>query len=549
MKTVLRIRLFLCAALLLSSQLVHARAKQTVDPLEKLTKRERQIVRNHEKRYLDTLNVNVRHIYGDGRIESGEWVQGHVEVVKGTLRISGQVQGTVLALFSDVELDSAAVVHGNLVCVNGKVWRKGGAVIQGDLVETHLSTTEPDQDNERRRDNNWHPGWDLEDGLDGLYADYNRVDGLTLGLKFPHNNWWNERHKRFAVLGKIGYSFVRDHIQYRIGLERWIGHDLRFAIGGQVHDLTDTEDRWIISDMENSLAAALIHEDFRDYYRRRGYGVYATQNVGRHVQLKAEYSEDDVSDLSQKAKWSLFGGKKKFSANPAALPYDFSLITGSKTMELNQVMTYGVTIDSRDHQQDPRRGWFIQGTLEQGQMGKDSFYDYSRAIVDLRRYQPLGWGENLSIRLRAGSSTGMLMPMYWFDLGGISTLRGYRFKSLTGDRMVLANIEYRLNTFGSDWFLLDDFDLVLFMDSGLAWFNQDNSRYAFEQWPVSEQDNRSLQSQSLDEGFDTLAWKKLKTNVGLGLASRDGDFRIDFAKPTSHNGKDIMVTFRLQRSF
>ena len=35
----------------------------------------------------------------------------------------------------------------------------------------------------------------------------------------------------------------------------------------------------------------------------------------------------------------------------------------------------------------------------------------------------------------------------------------------------------------------------------------------------------------------------------FSLASRDGDFRIDFAKPTTHNGKDIIVTFRLQRSF
>jgi outer membrane protein assembly factor BamA len=541
--------MLLCAAWVVSISPLQAKARQTNDPLDKLTKRERQIVRDYEKRYLDTLKVNVRHVNGDGRIEPGEQVQGHVQVIKGTLRISGQVQGTVLALFSDVELDSAAVISGNLVCVNGKVWRKSGAMIQGDLVETHLSTSEPDKEYKNRRDRNWHPDWDLEDGMDGLYADYNRVDGLTLGLKFPQNNWWNERRKHFAVLGKIGYAFVRDHIQYRIGLERWVGHDLRFAIGGQVHDLTDTEDRWIISDTENSLAAALIRQDFRDYYRRRGFGLYATQNIGRHVQFKAEYSEDDIYNLPQLAKWSLFGGKKKFMANPAALPYDFSLITGSKTMELNPVMTYGVTIDTRDHQQDPRRGWLIQANLEQGQMGKKSFYDYSRAIVDVRRYQPLGWGENLSIRLRAGSATGLLLPMYWFDLGGLSTLRGYRFKSMTGDRMVLANLEYRVNTFGSDWFLLDDFDLVLFMDSGTAWFNQENARSVYEHWPVAENAQQPLQDQSLEDGFDSLRWKKLKTNIGLGLASRDGDFRIDFAKPTSHNGKDIVVTFRLQRSF
>lgn len=543
------VKLFLCAALLLSGSVSQARSKQQSDSLAKLSKRERQIVRTYEKKYLDTLAVDVRRYSGDGNIKADEQIPGHVEIIKGTLRISGKVEGTVLALFSDVELDSAAVIAGNLVCVNGKVWRSEGAVIHGDLVETHLATSETSRDYERRRERNWRPDWDLEDGIDGLYADYNRVDGLTLGLKFPQNNWWDERRKRFAVLGKIGYSFVRDHIQYRVGLERWIGRDFRFALGGQVHDLTDTQDRWIISDTENGLAAALIREDFRDYYRRKGYGVYGTQNIGRHVQFKAEYSEDEISDLQQKAKWSLFGGKKQFRANPAALPFDYALNAGSHTMDLNQVMTYSMTIDTRDHQEDPRRGWFVQGSLEQGQVSHGRDFDYSRAIVDLRRYQPLGWGENLSLRLRAGSASGMLLPMYWFDLGGISTLRGYRFKSLTGDRMVLANIEYRINTFGSDWFLLDDFDLVLFMDSGTAWFNQENARSTYEHWPMDESADQSLQNQSLDDGFDTLTWKKLKTNVGLGLASRDGDFRIDFAKPTTHNGKDIIVTFRLQRSF
>jgi hemolysin activation/secretion protein len=35
-----------------------------------------------------------------------------------------------------------------------------------------------------------------------------------------------------------------------------------------------------------------------------------------------------------------------------------------------------------------------------------------------------------------------LPSQYLYDLGGISTIRGYDYKAFTGDRMVLINAEY-----------------------------------------------------------------------------------------------------------
>ncbi len=558
MKTRNIIQLFLVAALLPVFS-VGAWARQENDPLQKLTKKEREIVRSYEKKYLDSVNVPVNKYFGEATVDSGQITPGHVEVIKGVLRIRGTVNGTVLALFSDVELDSSARVEGHLVCVNGKLWRRSGAIVQGDLIESFKSTAEireeeQDHDSQEHRSGNWASGhwspFDSDPDLDGLYIDYNRVDGLTLGLRLPRPDWWERKRKPFGLYGQIGYAFVRDHIQYQVGLERWLFGANWLSLGAEFHDFTDTEDRWIIGDDENALAAALMREDFRDYYLRKGYKVYVNHSPFRSLRLRAEYREDDISNLPQIAKWSLFCGDKKFRPNPDVVSDNFIYETGKKQMTLNNVWAWSAIWDTRDRRDhSPRRGWLVQGYLETGRYGHIKYQDFSRAIIDVRRYQPLGWDENLSFRIRAGSSTGLLPEMYCFDLGGLSTLRGYRFKSMTGNRMILANAEYRINTFGSDWFILDDFDIVLFVDSGHAWFTNGLSAETLRDWPLSAGARVSGAGLSLDEEFDDLTWKKLSTNVGIGLSSRDGDFRVDFAKPTNHGGKDIVVTMRLQRSF
>lgn len=525
--------------------------KQSDDPMQQLSKKEREIVKAYEKKYLNETDLSASKFFTDSRIDSHQVVSGSVEVIKANLHISGKVTGTVLAFFSKLQLDSSAVIEGNLVSVNGELERHELAMVQGDVIESYTSTAETDDYDRRPDDRPWQAWPWAEDRSEDGYIDYNRVDGLTLGLQLPRPEWWEKKGKSYALLGRIGYSFLREHLQYQVGLERHAFDQFRFSLGGELHDLTDSEDRWIISDSENALAAALMREDFRDYYSRSGYKLYLNQHLGRSLQLQAEYRWDQIGDLAQIARWSLFGGHKKFATNPPVLPIGFFSETGAKEIELKNVLAYSVVYDDRDHPSRPERGWLMQGSFETGQAGKGDFYHYRRAILDLRRYQPLGREETISVRLRAGSSIGLQPPLYWFDLGGLSTLRGYRFKSLTGNRMVLANAEYRINTSGGDWSVLEAFDLVFFVDSGYAWFTEvkpDGEDYRI--WPGRHRDADILMAgQSLDDGFDRLTWKQLKTNVGIGLASRDGDFRIDLAKPTDHQSNKIMVTLRLQRSF
>ena len=165
----------------------------------------------------------------------------------------------------------------------------------------------------------------------------------------------------------------------------------------------------------------------------------------------------------------------------------------------------------------------------------DNGVDFDRFIVDLRRYQPISYGENLDFRLRAGTCRGVLPTQLMFDLGGISTLRGYKFKEFQDEkRMILGNIEYRIygkrnplnNIFDSN-----DFNLILFADAGYVWSNPDTLNTKAE------------------DGFENIDWSDLKTSIGFAISNEEGNVRLCFAKRLDENDKPIVVTFRINRPF
>ncbi|MBN2357127.1 hypothetical protein JXO59_13500, partial [candidate division KSB1 bacterium] len=82
-----------------------------------------------------------------------------------------------------------------------------------------------------------------------------------------------------------------------------------------------------------------------------------------------------------------------------------------------------------------------------------------------------------------------------------------------------------------------------------AWFANGYQPDSLRYWPVSPSVHETTHSTRLDDDFSTLTWSKLKTNVGIGIATHDGDFRVDFAKRTDISTSDIVVTFRIRQSF
>jgi cytoskeletal protein CcmA (bactofilin family) len=512
--------------------------------------REERIRERVESKYLSTRSGDegIFRFFGDVKIDASETIDGDVVVMKGVVELKGEVEGDVVAVFGDVVLSPSAYVDGDVVSVGGRVRREAGSTVTGDVVETTMTgvrvnqkrgtATSPSRSSRRSSRSRSERDKFRDDPLRSKLGDddapifrYNRVEGLFFGLKIPRNNWWDNRDFHFALFGHLGYGFANKEARYQIGLERWFFNDLRFTLGGSLYDLTETEDEWQIPSLENSLAALLLKEDFQDFYQRKGYSFYVKQNLTNAFQISGEYRVDELENMRQETQWALFGGHKKFKPNP---PID-------EIQEFKNLVAR-VTLDTRNHTKHPSQGWLIQfeGLFAGTDLKNDGILartgevvDFDRYILDIRRYQPLAFGENLDFRLRAGTARGEVPLQYRFDLGGLSSLRGFEYKYFeNGDRLVLANAEYNIHGRNSDfqnmWFF-DNFSLILFADAGLVW--------------------NSAKINSYQEGFSDLTWADLKTNIGVAISDHDGNVRLNIAKRVDVGGEPVVVTFRINRDF
>lgn len=471
--------------------------------------------------YLEGGGPGAARRFGDFELAATDSLTGDLVVAGGDVVISGKLQGTLLVVCGNITLTSTAEVAGDVVAVAGRVKRFAGSRIGGDQIETSPEARPSLRTARHRGKRDWDREWNrryrrFTTSFD-MELRYNRVDGLYLGGLLPRKYYGVANAGMF---GSGGYGFKAKRWQYEAGAELYYGRRFRTILGAEIHDRTDSEDEWIIPHDENTAAALLLKEDFQDYYRRKGFSLYGRQNFGEDIKWTAGYRRDDLLSLENRAVWSLFGGKKKFRENPA--------IAEGKLVSYFSEFNW----DGRDHRRAPRRGWFVQLLTEFSRPGFDSDYDFDRIILDARRYIPIGYGKNLDLRLRTGSSRGELPPQFLFDLGGLSSLPGYRLKEFTGNRMLLANLEYRMNAGRSrlhDLPIVSEFNLILFVDSGMTWFADGNS--------------------SLTGAFDYLAWNRLKTDVGVAVTDNDGRVRLNFAKRTDRGYDDLVVTFRLNRNF
>ncbi len=519
------------------------------EELPEENKDDQQIRAHVEKKYLkrqQPQNSDIFRFWGDITIEPDELIRGDVVTLRGTIKVQGEVDGDVVSVFGGVELDSLARVNGDVVAVGGKIYRSPAARVTGDLVQTTITgVTVEDGDQhvsvgwhgvsvkpkkgdewERKRrphQNQWSPSIDDEPFM----FRYNRVEGLFLGLKLEKDDWRGRGQSWFDLYGHAGYGFARKRACYQIGLERNFFGKYGPIIGAEAHDVVHSEDEWIIPTFENSLAALFLREDFQDYFRRAGYSAYISHDLSEYLTLTAEYRQDHHYDLKRKTQWSIFGGDKKFRENPLIDEIEFRSVAAT------------AILDTRNDYKYPNQGWLINITGEfAGKDFKNPTVDFNRYIVDIRRYQPITSGENLDFRVRAGSSFGHLPRQLQFDIGGLSTIRGYNYKEFANDssnqtnRLLLGNIEYRIFGRRSPFNRMlggSDFSLILFADAGMVWSVADTVK--------------------AQQGFDHLDWDDLYTAVGFGIGNREGNVRLDFAKRMDRKGEPLVVTFRINRPF
>jgi hypothetical protein len=492
------------------------------------------------EKYISGNDKSDFHYSGDTTLNDS--LMGNVIVVTGDLTVNTVIDGDVIVLFGSATILPEAVIKGNITCVNGRIRQEPESTVNGNQIETKARNLVRCETDEKYSSKDEGKDWRFDNMMDryhrhystlplrkidkGVMMRYNRVQGFFLGLSIPAHI--SGKYNIVNLNGFGGYGFKEKKWRYQLGIDRWLfdQRDYRFELGAKIYDLTDSKDDWYLDPIENSLAAFLIHEDFHDFYHRRGFEVHASQNVTIYLKGSLTYRNEDFRSLEKNTDWALFGGKKKFRSNP--------LIDEGSIKSF----IYALHLDTRDNIETARNGWLALLSAQFSYRDINSDFSFNQYMMELRRYQRLDRYERLDVRLKAVTSEGETPIQNLYQLGGVGTLNGFGFKevraeetSFGGNRLLLGNFEYNISPriFHLDLGFLDDLRYIMFFDAGNVWSAPSEGSWR--------------------DGFSQLKWHDIKSDFGIAFSNWSENFRIAVARRTDSGDNPFVFYARINKPF
>ncbi|MBI1876013.1 MAG: BamA/TamA family outer membrane protein [Acidobacteria bacterium] len=362
-------------------------------------------------------------------------------------------------------------------------------------------------------------------GTEGREDWYSPVDGFAPAIGFGAMVFDPSRFNHTYFGGYVSYKFGPDRPGYSFGLERSLTSRPRVTFGFDLHDLTVSDDFWRLTQNEQSLVAVGYQKTFRDYYRRRGVQIHGTiRPVDGHEVLVA-WRRDRHEPLQNTTEYSLFGkdhqtfrpnplfGESKVGALLLRYTWDSRV---ARTERLQGAHTRHLVDDLYGSSAGHDPGWRIEWTSEFASEKFGGGTTFRRHILNARSYAALSPLQRLHSRLILGLSDGALLPERTFGLGGIGSVRGHEFKEVTGDKMVLINLEYLIG-------FNRPFGVSAFFDAGRAYDGRPSAQ-------------------------SNLAAERWLKGVGLGLLF-GGGARLDFAWKLDDIPDSLQILLRLSPTF
>lgn len=370
---------------------------------------------------------------------------------------------------------------------------------------------------------------------------YDRVQGVFLNLGLTVQP---QKVEGLRIYGDLGYGFKNElrgakwyeigddgnlRWRYRLGVRKDFFTLQRLSVGAEVFDVIETRDDWMISKVENALAAFLFREDFYDYYGVSGYRFFVDHRFLENHTLRAELRRQSYEQVKTNTNWSVFGGDKRFRPNP--YNPDFPILPGDETS-----LALMGAFDWRDNPIFPLTGWYFEVMYEHtwNQVPAADNLSTDGLFLSIKRYQQTFGTQRLTARFMFGSRSGSLGAQHLMHMGGVGSLRGYRDKEFVGNRFVMLNANY---FFGGALLQKVPLDLLpfwetltlgVFVDTGTAWFaNREASLF-------------DMGGFGLDD---------LKTDLGVSMLLSEGLLRIDFARRLGDGDPKWRVTVRILESF
>jgi cytoskeletal protein CcmA (bactofilin family) len=430
--------------------------------------------------YTDTEGDIVR--FSDIVIQEDEYVSGDVVSIGGDIEVFGEVGGDVVSAFGDVYLEDCRV-RGDVAAPFGKIKKGDNVIIDGE-VETVRS------------------GKKHAAGF-GLTLRYNRVEGLGLFSTLDYKDR-EGRHPGVELFG--GYAFTLKRWEYDFGLNHSLFEVWSPYIDLHLFQLAESSDRWILTEPENSFAAAVFKEDFYDFYWKRGFSGELGLTYAKDLSLGVGLTAARISNLKRTAAKALFGGDKKFRENWSTVLDDTAALAGVDG-DLNEV-ELKLQYDTRDYEDDPGSGIFALLAFDRAFDSDSAEFEYEAVNAEIKYYYPVASDQTVFFRFRGGYSDDDLPLFRRYFIGGIGSLRGYRYKEFQGNRYILFNSDYIWRFYDSS------FGAGVFFDAGKAAFS----------------------GGEFEDG-------ELKTDMGISLLIGD-DIRINLAQRLDDMDKSPALSLR-----
>jgi hypothetical protein len=368
---------------------------------------------------------------------------------------------------------------------------------------------------------------DLGDREDWFTA----VDGFVPSLGFGAAVFDRERFNHAYVAGHLSIKAASGNVGYALGFERPFFGAMKVYVGGELHDLTASDDLWQVSSTEASLAALGPRRSYRDYYRRRGVQLSTAVRLQRHAELLFAWRTERHEPLAVESDFSLWNDDEPFRPNRPVRDGRLNTILIGGSLDGLGFDRESLEATYRRHQleapfgerigepKETRGGWstwridWTSEISEPGAFGSD--FDFRRHIVSGRARAHISPHQEIAARVIGGWSDGVLPPQREFAIGGIGSVHGYGFKESVGDTLRLINLEYGIGWHGGP-------QLLGFFDAGRTWRRHSSASAAV---PGS-------------------AWLK---GVGWGIGL--GAVRIDFGYKLDDVPKSLQVLLRFGHTF
>ena len=345
---------------------------------------------------------------------------------------------------------------------------------------------------------------------DQMRVDYNRVDGLRLGLS-------HQLQRPETMLPRLGtrfeYAFGRDRTLYGLQLEQPLLPPGRLALGISMVRRTDHSELQQVEDPENSIALLFARQDFRDYFEREGFGTYVSWRVPDFSTVSIHLRNDEYRSLvTDRGTHSWFRRDRALRVNPA--------------VDEGEAHAAILRSERLAHRTGRTRGGFYHW-IELERAGGDlkGDFDYTRLLSDVRSVMRLTPASTLSLRMVVGHTFDDSLPRQkQFVLGGVDGLRAHDFSQYRGDELALTQAEFTVGLWQMKNSMLEGgMHAIVFVDAGRAWENPDH------QWDVARQ--------------------HLQVDGGFGIASADDGVRLYFARDLQDPGSDFVFSLRFQAPF